>query len=1681
MILLIAMSAISRLSSVYAQCTISNVRVTPCYLDKNGASKATLSFKVDWTYNAAGYADVTISNAAGNVTRRLFDGTWIIPYNQPPVTTANQTFVNPQEVSVEFPASGAGGTISAGFYNNSNVLQFSATSVAYTTPSACLGTVCATGGLGGVVFQDYNANGVQNIITSGTGVKSGETEGAAGVAVKVTDAAGSIYTTTTDVYGVYTFATTLAYPARVEFTNIPAAFKSTASPHGANNGTAVQFVTAASCTVNLGVSKASTYSNLDATIFTPKYVNGNPLGGGTSGTDAALVGTALNAAGTGFTGTVTNWATAAQTGATWGVSYNRFTKKLFSTSVVRRHVGFGSQGVGGIYVTNTAGTPGSATTNFINLTAAPYSLSLGTLTDNSARGLPVNKGISTTTGAGASRDVTAFSGVGKMGLGGLAISDNGDSLFTINLNTKELVILNIAAYNANGTTLPTGATSITIPNPSCSNATEWRPWAIKYFDGKLYVGGVCSGQASSKTNMYATVYRWDGGTTFTQILNFPLTYPKGYPFSDYPSATGWYPWTDTFSDLNSLTKTAAGVLSSNLVYPQPILTDLAFDIDGSMLLGFADRTGFQSGVSNFSPITTDNKLYTCYNGGDVLKAFAKGGAFVVENAGQAGPFVGYSALNYQGPGNGEFFNDDWLFGTSKYHTEAAAGGLAIRLGSGQTISTSIDPQDAVAWASGFRLLNNSTGLRDDAVSVYSTGATGASDPTSGNMGKAAGLGDIEIASAAPTYIEIGNRVWSDANNNGVQDPTETGIASAAVRLYSRTGTLVGITTTDATGNYFFSQTNVDTLGVTAAGAATVAFSGLSAFRTYYIVIGNGASPQFNTTTNQLLVGTKTYILSPANAATGANADEIDSDGTIASGVNAAFNGFPYQQVTAGAAATTTTSFDFGFLSICPTAAIAASPSVLCNGATATFTASGGGTYLWSTGASTTSITGGAGTYTVTVTSSAPGGCTASATIAIGMTTTPYNVCLNNSVPSGQGLTASSATPCSGAQTVTISVPITISTTPNDGTSSGTAAIFGAGTMPALPTGAVITAASLTIPNMTIVAGSGSYQNEVRVDIRLNGTLASAGVAGTGALASSASPFNYTRTIANAALPITGGAITLGYWESANDVIGAADAGFPQNATSAISITYTFTPVLQWFTAASGGSAIGTGATFNPVGIAGSGVANTTTASNTTFYAACSADPTCRTAAVFTVAPVVATITTGSATVCSGATTLITASGGGTYAWAGGATAAARTVGAGTYTVTVTNGTCTSTSSITITTTTVTAGITGMTTTCNGGTTMLTATGGGTYAWASGITTAQFTTAAGTFTVTVTNSGCTSTAQTTVTDNTVTPAITGTTMITLGSSTTLTATGGGTYAWSTSASTAAITVSPITNTTYTVMVTNGGCSSSTSVTVTVSATPIVSISGTVFNDANGLVGDAIVNGTGTNAGGTLYANLISSGGVVLQSIVLPSSGAFTFLGVTQNTNFTVIVATSATATTPSLPAGFVNTGENIGTGAGNDGTPNGSIAVSTVTTDIVDVNFGVNERPTATTATAASVPNPTGTSSVTVPAATFGGADVNGTVASITLTAFPSNATSITVDGVSYTAASFPFGGINIPTNASGVPTQVITVDPIDGPVTVVFSFTTTDNAGATSSATGTASQPFSGCTGAANAGVTTRI
>jgi gliding motility-associated-like protein len=207
---------------------------------------------------------------------------------------------------------------------------------------------------------------------------------------------------------------------------------------------------------------------------------------------------------------------------------------------------------------------------------------------------------------------------------------------------------------------------------------------------------------------------------------------------------------------------------------------------------------------------------------------------------------------------------------------------------------------------------------------------------------------------------------------------------------------------------------------------------------------------------------------------------------------------------------------------------------------------------------------------------------------------------------------------------------------------------------------------------------------------------------------------------------------------------------------------------------------------------------------------------------------------GTAIICSGSSTTLTASGTGNYLWSTTATTASTIVAPNattTYTLTVTNNfgcSDTATKIITVNASPI-AGISGTNSICTGHSATLTASGVGTYLWNTNATTTAITVSpvtTATYTLTVTNSfNCSDTASRTVTVNTYPVAvINGANVICKGQSTTLTASGGAAYIWNTNEITPGIIISPATDSVYSVVVSNGPCKDTATFHVTVDNGP-----------------------------------------------------------------------------------------------------------------------------------------------------------------------------------------------------------------------------------------------------------------
>jgi CshA-type fibril repeat protein len=262
------------------------------------------------------------------------------------------------------------------------------------------------------------------------------------------------------------------------------------------------------------------------------------------------------------------------------------------------------------------------------------------------------------------------------------------------------------------------------------------------------------------------------------------------------------------------------------------------------------------------------------------------------------------------------------------------------------------------------------------------------------------------------------------------------------------------------------------------------------------------------------------------------------------------------------------------------------------------------------------------------------------------------------------------------------------------------------------------------------------------------------------------------------------------------------------------------------------------------------------------------------------------------------------------------------------------------------------------------------------------------------------------------------------------------------------------------------------------TITIPFDNPLKLTGTVFQDADALT-DNTVDGTATGIldGTQMYVNLVGSDGNVDQVVAVNANGTYQFNNLTPNTNYTVVLTTSPgvvdlPAPVPSLPAGFLTTGEDCCDNTGSDSTPNGSLAVAMGTTDQSNANFGAQQPPLAGVATEAPALNPGGAVLVPVDPTLFAGAsgdlstDPDGTVEKIIITAFPSNATSVTINGTNYTLSTFPSTGVEIVAPNGVVPTGTVLVDPAAGDVTVSIPYKTVDNAGVISNETGAVNVPF---------------
>ncbi len=870
----------------------------------------------------------------------------------------------------------------------------------------------------GTVFHDYNIDGERQTVAFAE-------PGLSGITVKAFDGSGVLSATNiTDTLGNYTLLLT-AGAYRVEFSNFPTGFFSSIYlSTSAGNSSSVQFRTAPYIGGNFALATTVDYYKHAESVFMGSFVNGDHVSTGSlSANSLALTGFNY------YGGRVKlNSVTQGQVGSTWGLAYSKTRKMMYMSAAIRRHAGFGPNGIGAIYKFNPYKP--ATTSLFLDLGAT-----VGTI---SRPDLPLTLN-------GKSYDTEAFSKAGKAGMGDLDISLDENTLYVVNLSDRKLYKMAIDTTGAaSGTAIEvTGAPWLT--TSPCTNGVA-RPWALKISNvsgvEKVYVGGICDASTGTPTvaNLTAWVYEYTPSTNTwntTPVLNASLNYLRQNQGgnSDFGSTAKWKPWTDSYATMIGTynTTTQVGGYNENYGagggnYAQPIFSDIEFDNSGDMILGFIDRGGLQFANENLKPGAPYGAggaaLVSYVSSGDVLRAGKNASTWTLENNGitngtggtkttsMSNPLTinGYTGLQTTGPGGKEFYWGENYIGPALAgvtHWETSQGGLAYLSGKTDVMVSAMDAAGTQVNAGGVLWLSNINGAKTDGIDLYAGGIS------TGAFAKAGGLTDVEIISDPLPVGQVGNRIWLDTHNDGFQDPSETVIAGLLVELYTPKGKdgiagnaddnlPVGQSTSTAQNlsNYLFtSNLGADPIITDRNGLVE---NGLIDGETYTIRI-----PNISGANKQAALGVNVLTISNANSN---GSDNIDSDAQIV-GNNAEIT-FIFSAILP-----VNHTFDIGFTPCIVTSSLA-STNPKCNASTdgtINLTVSGNvgtPTYLWSNGATTKDLTAlSAATYSVTVTD---GACSTIASVTLSEPTILTINCTKTNVTLNSGNDGTASVSVSGA-------------------------------------------------------------------------------------------------------------------------------------------------------------------------------------------------------------------------------------------------------------------------------------------------------------------------------------------------------------------------------------------------------------------------------------------------------------------------------------------------------------------------------------------------------------------------------------------------------------------------------------------------------------------------------------------
>ena len=139
--------------------------------------------------------------------------------------------------------------------------------------------------------------------------------------------------------------------------------------------------------------------------------------------------------------------------------------------------------------------------------------------------------------------------MGKTSLGGADLSEDGRTLYVMNLADRSLYALPTSGP-LNSTTVRRVQIPLNAPGATGVNGADLRPFAVQVYRGTIYVGIVNSAESTqNRADLHAYVYAVDPTTlTFgaAPVVQFDLNYPRGTVAVNVGSAL-WAPWATGFA------------------------------------------------------------------------------------------------------------------------------------------------------------------------------------------------------------------------------------------------------------------------------------------------------------------------------------------------------------------------------------------------------------------------------------------------------------------------------------------------------------------------------------------------------------------------------------------------------------------------------------------------------------------------------------------------------------------------------------------------------------------------------------------------------------------------------------------------------------------------------------------------------------------------------------------------------------------------------------------------------------------------------------------------------------------------------------------------------------------------------------------------------------------------------